>query len=256
MSDFYKRRLKRIGEDKYPRKGNYKEERKLRYRDKKCDDCHNHVEKCDCKKKCDHKEKKHTFTEFDVSESSRIVFPSIPSPAGGTTPPLNVLASVDIDVEDKDDKVLLQGTVEWEPDDIGILAAIVALIFGGTIGVPLSVSGTFRIWRSTDHQPFTPIFETTDTATVSSLALVAPAGLLTLPFGATTTSFHWVDKDPSCGENRYFLTLDLSLVDDPTVTFTPGVDLDPVTGLLSSFIDPITASVETQVFTATEIEED
>ncbi|MEQ7808126.1 hypothetical protein C2I27_20345 [Priestia megaterium] len=249
MSDYYfKKVIKDNSEDKKNKKYNDKEEFDMGY--KKDKECHDQ-----CEHKCEHhKEEEASFIEFDVSESTRIVFPSVPGVPGGTPLPLDTLATVKVDVEDDDNKVLLEGTVEWTPGDVGLIAAIVALIVGGTLGVPLAIEGTFRIWRSTDNSPFVPIFETTDSSSVSSLIILGlvATDVLTLPFSTTTTSFHWVDENPSCGENRYFLTLDLSLAEDPTI------DLGAVlgTGLLSSFLAPLTSSVETKVLTAIEIKED
>lgn len=246
MSDHYfKKVIKDNSEDKKTKKYDDKGEFDMGYKkDKDCDkDCHK-----DCHDKCH--DEGFSIVDFDVSESTRII---VPTPPPGTVPTIDNLVSVQIDVEDDCSKVLLEGTVEWDPDAISIVGAVLAFLLTGTVGIPLSVTGTFRIWRSTDHCTPVAIFETSDNSPVSALniiGLLATPTLLSLPFSTTTTSFHYVDENPSCGKNRYFVTLDLSLTDDPTVTIAG------VTGLLSSFLPQLNATVETKVLTAIEIKED
>ncbi|MGG1368245.1 hypothetical protein ABE322_20880 [Priestia megaterium] len=232
-----------------------KEENEMGYKNKKHDDdcCHDkkHKHDDDCCHDKEHKEEKSIFTEFDVSENTALVFTPT---TGSTATPINSRAQVKIDVDDTDDQVLLQGTVEWTPEPISILAVILLAVLG-LVAVPLGIVGTFRIWRSCDHGPLVPIFQTRDTSIISELDLVGigtGVGTLSLPFSTVTTSFHWVDKNPCCGINHYYLTLDIALTTDPLV---PG-GATPITTatLLSDLLGPLDFNTGTVVFTATEIE--
>ena len=248
MADYYyKKVIKDSDDNKFKRKPKYdneKEEYELRKHDDKCHDDKCHDDKCH---KCHDKKEKGIFTELVVDEHSSMDFPA---PTNGTAPtPLNTRAQVKICVDDSDDEVLLQGTVEWTPGPITLVVAVLALLVD--LAVPLGVIGTFRIWRSCNHGPFTPIFETSDTSTVNALNILGTIPLdvpLSLPLSTVTTSFHWVDKNPCCGDNIYILTLDVALSTDPMV------DDDPIT-LLSSLIGPIRFATDTVVFTAAEIED-
>jgi len=244
MSDYYKKVIKDSSDNKFKEKQKYendKEEFELKKHDHKCDKCHDDHKCHECH---DDKKEKNIFTEFDVSENTSVVFPPTTGTNGNT--PLNTRAQVKIDVDDNDDAVLLQGTVEWTPDPITLTAELVALL--ATLTVPLGVEGTFRIWRSCDHGPFVPIFQTQDTSIISAVDLLA---FLSFPFSTVTTSFHWVDKSPCCGINRYYLTLDVALTSDPLVP--PGTTI--LGGLLSTLIPPITFTTGTVVFTAIEVED-
>ncbi|SFH52808.1 hypothetical protein SAMN04487776_12420 [Priestia megaterium] len=242
MSDYYKKIIK-DSSDEYKGKRKYendKEEYELKKHDDKCEKCHAH--KCD---KChdDHEKEKGIFTDFDVSENTSISFPPTTGTTG-TNPQLNTRAQVSVDVDDKCDGVLLQGTVEWTPNSISVLAEIIAALLDLTI--PLGVEGTFRIWRSCDNGPFVPIFQTKDTSIISDISIVTFA----IDFSTVTTSFHWVDKNPCCGDNRYYLTLDVALTSDPMIPEGGGI----IGGLLSTLIPPITVTTGTVVFTAAEVE--
>lgn len=243
MSDYYKKVIKDSSDNKFKEKQKYendKEEFELKKHDHKCDKCHDDHKCHECH---DDKKEKNIFTEFDVSENTSVIFP--PTTGSGTATPLNTRAQVKIDVDDNDDAVLLQGTVEWTPGSLTLLEELVAILL--TLSVPLGIEGTFRIWRSCDHGPFVPIFQTRDTSIISDVNIAA----LSVDFSTVTTSFHWVDKNPCCGDNRYYLTLDVALTSDPLI---PAVGTTIVGGLLSTLIPPITVSTGTVVFTATEVE--
>ncbi|MFP3887733.1 hypothetical protein HPB58_12260 [Priestia filamentosa] len=211
----------------------------MRYRDKKCkDDSWHDDKKCfDKKDDCKRKKKEDTVVEFDVSQStpSTGIAPFTGITGTPENPNLRILDQVKVKVNDEDNEVLIQGTVEWDPNDVslvaGLLLAILVIILGGATGplaVPLSVQATFRVWRSEDGKhngPSVPIFETTDTASLGALGLLPPA----LIFGPTTTSFHFVDKNPECGTNRYFSTIELSVLG--------GGDITPVGGILGDILD-------------------
>lgn len=260
MSDYYKKIIKESKNDEKQKYYDNKEDFDMSYKDKKHDDCCDHDHKCKKHDDCcdhDHKCKKHKkeksiFTELVVDEHSSTTAP--PTSANGTPVPLNSLAQVKIDVDDADDEILLQGTVEWTPNDITIGTLLFALL--ADLAIPLGVEGTFRIWRSCDHGPATQIFETDDTSIIAGLDLAGlVAGPLTFPLSTVTTSFHWVDKNPCCGFNRYFLTLDLALTTDPLVP--PGTgELITVATLLSDILGPLRFSTGTVVFTAAEIEDE
>ncbi|ASN06957.1 hypothetical protein [Virgibacillus necropolis] len=272
---YYKSRKKNYSRKKYeevcesPEK---KEEKEMGYKYYNDCDCHDKYDKCDkcdkydkydkcdkcdkCDDKCKCKEEENRFIEFDVDESTRIFFPGIngngDDNGNGNGNRINSLAQVKVDVDCEDNEVLLQGTVEWTPNDLALTTLIVTALTTAGIVAPLSLEGTFRIFRSCkDGSSPVPIFETTDTSTINGLdlgSLLVPAAL-TLPLSTITTGFHYVDQNPCCGDNRYFLTLNLNLPNDPSIT------VGGVTGLLSSFLPALTFTSETKVFTATEIEE-
>jgi hypothetical protein len=270
MSDCSKRKFKELDtRKKFKRNYINKEEKQLRYRDKKYQDDSWHEDKKCCDKKdkkddCKRKKEEDTVIEFDFSQST----PTTGTLINGTGPtglnPANtiILDQVKINVNDEDNEVLLQGTVEWDPDDIGLLlallVAIIGVITGGILGgtpavLPLSVQATFRVWKSEDDKkhngPVLPIFETTDTASVGGLSIIP----LALVFGPTTTSFHFVDDKPSCGKNRYYLTMEVSTLASGTVpTATTGGLLLDILDIL--FPDGIIGfTTDTHVLTAMEI---
>ncbi|RAS86412.1 hypothetical protein [Priestia endophytica] len=263
MSDCSKRKFKELDTRKKFRR-NYinKEEKQLRYRDKKCKDDSWHDDKkdfcCDKKDDCKHKEKKETVVEFDVSQST----PTTGTLINGTSPtglnPANtiILDQVKVHVKDEDNQVLIQGTVEWDPDDVSVLLAlilaIIAVLTTGSVVFPLSVQATFRVWKSEDDKkhngPILPIFETTDTASIGGIALP-----LAIVFGPTTTSFHFVDDKPSCGKNRYYLTMEVSTLASgsvPALAPLTGI-LDILESLFPGGVIPFTT--DTHVLTAMEI---
>lgn len=261
MSDCSKRKFKELDtRKKFKRIYINKEEKQLRYRDKKCKEDSWHDDKkdfcCDKKDDCKRKKKENTVIEFDVSQST----PSSGTLVNGTTGlsglnPANtrLLDQVKINVNDEDNEVLLQGTVEWTPDELTLFAAL-AVIIALDITLPLSVQATFRVFRSEEEKhnggPFVPIFETTDTSSIAALEILLPA----IVFGTTTTSFHFVDKNPSCGKNRYYLTMEVSVGAAGTFTPTGGV-LTPIIDLL--FPDGVIGfATDTHVLTAMEIRDE
>jgi hypothetical protein len=231
MSDCSKRKFKELDtRKKFKRNYINKEEKQLRYRDKKYQDDSWHEDKkcCDKKDKKDEckREKEDTVIEFDVSQSTPTNAPLINNATGPTTlTNARILDQVKVHVNDEDNEVLIQGTVEWDPDDISLtvvlLIAILVALFGtGTLTVPLSVQATFRVWRSEDDKhsgPSVPIFETTDTASIAALSVP-----LSIVFGPTTTSFHFVDRNPSCGKNRYYSTIEVSVLGSGTLDLGAG----------------------------------
>jgi hypothetical protein len=264
MSDCSKRKFKELDtRKKFKRNYINKEEKQLRYRDKKYQDDSWHEDKkcCDKKDKKDDckREKKDTVIEFDVSQSTPTNAPLITNGTGlATTANARILDQVKVNVNDEDNEVLIQGTVEWDPDDVNLvallLAVIILIIFGlvtptGGLAIPLSVQATFRVWRNEEGKhggPSIPIFETTDTASLGALGLLPPA----LLFGPVTTSFHFVDKNPECGKNRYFSTIELSVLGGGTIGI-PGF-LDDILDIL--FPDGnIGFTTNTHVLTAMEI---
>ncbi|MCF2132001.1 hypothetical protein L1I79_37110 [Strepomyces sp. STD 3.1] len=258
MSDCSKRKFKDLDtRKKFKRNYINKEEKQLRYRDKKCnDDSWHDDKKCfDKKDDCKRKKEEDTVIEFDVSQST----PSTGIAITSELPNIRILDQVKVNVNDEDNEVLIQGTVEWDPNDIslvaGLLLTILALILGGLttpLAIPLSVQATFRVWRSEDGKhngPSVPIFETTDTASIGALGLLPPAFI----FGPTTTSFHFVDKDPSCGKNRYFSTIELSSLGGGDMTVLGGAAA-PVDIIDLLFPDDIVRfTTDTHVLTAMEI---
>jgi len=268
VSDHYFKKIIKDSSADKDKQNHYeeKEENEMNYKNNKHDDdcCHDkkckHDDDCCHGKKCKYEEEKGIFTEFDVSETSPLSFsPTAGTP--GTIASLNILDKVKIDVDDPDDEVLLQGTVEWTPNRLSltadiilaILLALISIATGGAAGtftLPLSVQATFRIWKSEDngHGTLIPIFETTDTSPVAALDLVLPA----LQFGTTTTSFHFVDQNPSCGVNKYFSTIDVSV-------FATGTLGGTGTPLIFDLLFPsgvVGFTTETHVLTAAEIEDE
>ncbi|MGF9859870.1 hypothetical protein ABEX55_22930 [Priestia endophytica] len=272
MSDCSKRKFKELDtRKKFKRNYINKEEKQLRYRDKKCkDDSWHDDKKCfdkkcfDKKDDCKRKKKEDTVIEFDVSQSTPSTgFAPFTGIAGTPeNPNLRILDQVKVNVNDEDNQVLIQGTVEWDPDDVSLVALllllIIAIIIGvvtpaGTLAIPLSVQATFRVWRSEDGKhngPAVPIFETTDTTSLAALGLLPPAFI----FGPTTTSFHFVDKNPECGKNRYFSTMELSALGGGEIdlTLVGGTIVDDILDILfpGGIIDFTT---DTHVLTAMEI---
>ncbi|MGQ3381495.1 hypothetical protein ACT6P6_26000 [Priestia endophytica] len=234
----------------------------MRYRDKKCKDDSWHDNKkdfcCDKKDDCKRKKEEDTVTEFDFSQST----PTTGTLINGTGPtglnPANtiILDQVKINVNDEDNEVLIQGTVEWDPNDVSVLLALIlailAVIATGSLVLPLSVQATFRVWKSEDDKHnglVLPIFETTDTSSIAGIALP-----LALVFGPTTTSFHFVDDKPSCGKNRYYLTMEVSTLASGSVTGLTGTPL-PVFDILETLFPGgvIPFTTDTHVLTAMEI---
>jgi hypothetical protein len=270
MSDCSKRKFKELDtRKKFKRNYINKEEKQLRYRDKKYQDDSWHEDKKCCDKKdkkddCKRKKEEDTVIEFDFSQSTPTTGTLINGTAGllGSAIPENtiLLDQVKVNVNDEDNEVLIQGTVEWDPDDVSLLLALLVLIItiitgalGGAPAVlPLSVQATFRVWKSEEDKknngPFLPIFETTDTASIGGLSIIP----LAIVFGPTTTSFHFVDDKPSCGKNRYYLTMEVS-------TLASGELTDPVTGLITDILETlfpggiIGFTTDTHVLTAMEI---
>ncbi|MGE7717800.1 hypothetical protein [Priestia megaterium] len=256
MSEYYyKKVIKDSNDNKLKEKPKYendKEEFELKNHDDKCHKCHKcHDDKChQC---CN---KKQEIVELSVDETSPMSTPPTTTTSGSPVPS-NTRAQVRACVDDPDAKVLLQGTVEWKPRGFTLLEEILLLL--ATLEIPLALLGTFRIWRSCDNGPAVQIFETSDTSPASALdlaGLVTPVGDELIELSTVTTSFHWVDKNPCCGINRYYLTLDISLEDDPTLMPDATItDIITVPTLLSSLIGPFRFDTGTVVFTALEIEE-
>jgi len=254
MSDYYKKIIK-DSSDEYKGKRKYendKEEFELKNHDDKCHKCHKcHDDKCHDDKchKCRHK--KEEIVELSVDETSPMSTPPTSTP--GAPVPSNTRAQVQVCVDDPDAKVLLQGTVEWTPAGFTLVEDILLAL--ATLEIPLGLLGTFRIWRSCDNGPAVQIFETSDTSTVSAIDLtgvIAPGGDELFELSTVTTSFHWVDKNPCCGINRYYLTLELSFEND--ILIPAGVLGLLVPTLLSDIIGPLRFTTGTVVFTALEIE--
>ncbi|WP_078430000.1 hypothetical protein [Alkalihalobacterium alkalinitrilicum] len=183
----------------------------------------NHKSKSHCKKTPHAKKKddKTLFTDFDKDQNTSRTIPAVNCPT-----PANPIAKVEICTDEKKDKVLLHATVEWKvPELLSISACFSDLgsTSTGLFGVPV----TFRIWRICDDETPQIIFETTDTSSPSTATLTScpkdewedaatcspgfQVTTLSLTPGAstTTTHFHWVDQNPCCGLNRYYLTVDL-----------------------------------------------
>lgn len=259
MSDWSKRKFKDLDtRKKFKRDYINKEEKQLRYRDKKYQDDSWHEDKkcCDKKDKCK-REKNDTVTEFDVSQSITTSGALIRNDTSLTNltniSTSRVLDQVKVDVDDEDNEVLLQGTVEWTPDSVALTVAILAAVLNTVVGtgattIPLSVQATIRVWKSEDGKhngPSLPIFETTDTASLA--AFTVP---LALVFGTTTTSFQFVDKNPDCGKNRYYSTIEVNVYGTGSVELGIGTSI-PILELL--FPDGVKFKTDVHVLTATEI---
>ncbi|WP_209125559.1 hypothetical protein [Alkalihalobacillus sp. BA299] len=173
-----------------------------------------------CKKTPHVKNKdKSLFTDFDKDQNTSRTIPPTGCPA-----PTNPIAKVEICTDEKKDKVLLHATVEWFVPDLPPISASISDMHScgtGLFGVPV----TFRIWRICEDETPQIIFETTDTSSPTTASLtICNNGeweeascspdfnmttiSLTPGFSTTTTHFHWVDQNPCCGLNRYYLTVD------------------------------------------------
>ncbi|MED3883632.1 hypothetical protein [Priestia aryabhattai] len=205
------------------------------------EDCKKHEEKEDCKMehhKYYEEEEKGLLTEFDVDQ-----FPLNPSITSNPNLSANSIAEVKVCVDDCSDRVALDATVEWAPEDITITAELLVLL---ALVVLLAIPATFRIFRK-GAAGTTLISEKTDTSPLLALNLlgVIAVGDL-LEFGTITTSIHAVDTNPPIGENTYFLTIDLG----PLPSSLPVGFL----GFINTNIDITPSNVSSWTFTASEIE--
>ncbi|MEI2379812.1 hypothetical protein [Priestia megaterium] len=220
------------------------------------DDCKKHEEKDDCKME-HHKyyekeeEEKGLLTEFDVDQ-----FPAVPV-SSPSIPNLNdAIAEVEVCVDDRSDRVALDATIEWQPDNLSLLGLVLEILLAilSTLGVviPLAVPATFRIWRKGSTGTVL-ISEKTDTSSIAAIAIttLTPALGVNIIFERITTSIHAVDTNPPIGENEYFLTIDLG-------PFTPV--LTGLSATTAAVLAPLTTididrtNVISYTFTASEIE--
>ncbi|PVE74496.1 hypothetical protein [Priestia megaterium] len=210
----------------------------------------------DCKKddhKYDdyHEEENGLLTEFDVDQA-----PTVPVSFTGVPSTASQFAEVEVCVDDHDDRVALDATIDWQPASLSLVGLILAILAALTAGstLPLGISATFRIWRRGSSGTVL-ISEKTDTSPLSGLTVgpTAVLGPTILLFGETTTSIHAVDTNPPLGENEYFLTISAAPVVAGTVIPTALVG-----GVFtfSPFVPTISPSnVISYTFTASEIEE-
>ncbi|MBY0028499.1 MULTISPECIES: hypothetical protein [Priestia] len=212
------------------------------------DDYKNHCKKDDCKE--DHHEKeeeKGIYTELQVKESVQIpATGNIPdTPQVSTLPPLVQVARKSICIDESEDRVFIETTVEWAP--VGALS-----FNGAAINFPFlfSIPVSFKVWRKNRNYTgnVTPelIFETTD----SSPAFAGVGtGQPTLSFGLVTTNFHYVDRDAPVGDNEYIVTMEPGTIPAAFLPVVGGV----VTGFLPTGIT-LGSAVSSYVLTLSEIE--
>ena len=217
------------------------------------DDCKKHECKDDCK--MDHykdyeKEENGLLTEFDVDQS-----PSVPVSFTGIPNLANRFAEVEVCIDDRGDRVALDLTVDWQPEIlglVGLILAILALIDAADPGLtlPLAVSAIFRIWRKSSEGTVL-ISEKTDTSPLAGITVLTLGTSVGLVFGEITTSIHAVDTNPPLGENEYFVTINAAPVAPGTVIpDATGLALEPFTGFT---VTP--SQINSYTFTASEIEE-
>ena len=215
---------------------------------------HDHDDrKCRDKKKHDdrkHEENKGLLKEFDVFESGD--FPNLV-----LQPNSRIIGKVETCVDDKGNRVLLNAAVNWEPSGhrtfTGGIGAIVNALLGlltEGVAVTTALTARFTIWRGnpvncngTGLCRAEPICSFTDSTPIDIDVVIGGGALgaaldVNIGFAPVTTDFKCVDEDPDCGENDYFLTMEILPTD--------GVALP----LFAS--DNFTPKV---VFTAMEIEE-
>ncbi|WP_368896261.1 hypothetical protein [Priestia megaterium] len=122
--------------------------------------------------------------------------------------------------------------MNWQPDpfDLGLdlvdvvagtiialILAILALLTGPGVFLALAIPATFRIWRK-GKKSSGPVLisEKFDTSGIFGLQILG-TGLLGIVFSPITTSIHAVDTDPDCGENKYFLTINVGPFPEGTI---------------------------------------
>ncbi|PGY48497.1 hypothetical protein [Priestia megaterium] len=221
------------------------------------DDYKKHCKKDDCKE--DHHEKeeeKGIYTELQVKESVQIpATGNIPdTPQVSTLPPLVQVARKSICIDDFEDRVFIETTVEWAP--VGTLA-ITAPGQSGIRFIPpfaFSIPVSFKVWRKnrsyTGSNTPELIFETTDSSPIfAALRVGVGQDNATLSFGIVTTNFHYVDRDAPAGDNEYIVTMEPGTIPAALLPTTNGI----VTGFLPEGIT-LGSAVSSYVLTLSEIE--
>ncbi|MED3898179.1 MULTISPECIES: hypothetical protein [Priestia] len=213
------------------------------------DDYKNHCKKDDCKE--DHHEKeeeKGIYTELQVKESVQLpTTGNIPDTTQVTTlPPLVQVARKSICIDESEDRVFIETTVEWAP--VGTLA-ITAPGQSGINFIPpfaFSIPVSFKVWRKNRSYTGTNtpelIFETTDSSPIFAALSVGQGPAATLSFGLVTTNFHYVDQDAPVGENEYIVTLE------------PGANPALASGVFLPTGITLSNAVSSYVLTLSEIE--
>ncbi|MCQ9284436.1 hypothetical protein NQ129_21860 [Priestia aryabhattai] len=195
--------------------------------------------KYDCKEDCKEEHKEHckfeAYKDEHHEKECELDVDQAPSVPVTTTARPNLLASTfattEVCVDDECDQVVLDATVNWQPNDfdlglgivgvvldiVAIILAILALLTGPGVFIPLAIPATFRIWRKSkkSSRPVL-ISEKFDTSGIFGLQILG-SGLLGIVFSPITTSIHAVDTDPDCGENEYFLTINLGPFPEGTI---------------------------------------
>ncbi|MDQ0804730.1 hypothetical protein [Priestia megaterium] len=221
------------------------------YEDDYKDHCKkDHCKKDDCKEDYHEKEENGIYTELQVKEAVQLpTTGNIPdTPQVSTLPPLVQVARKSICIDDSEDRVFIEATVEWAP--VGAIALAVLAI---TIPFLFSLPVSFKVWRKnrcvTGSNTPELIFETTDSSPAfAGLLTAAGAATGTVSFGLVTTNFHFVDEDAPVGDNEYIVTMEPGAI--------PAAFL-PVVGGLLGFLPvgiTLTGAVTSYVLTLSEIE--
>ncbi|MGI1799072.1 hypothetical protein ACRPLQ_11485 [Priestia sp. TRN 1309] len=217
------------------------------------DDCkmeyHKHYEK--------EEEENGLLTEFDVAQA-----PSVPLSFTGLPNLANAFAEVEVCADDRDDRVALDLTVQWQPTAFTLttlvatlITAIGTLLGGAGVALPLAVPATFRIWRKSSSGTVL-ISEKTDSSAFAAIQVLGIATpLLSIPFEPIVTTIHAVDTDPDLGENEYFATINLGPFPTgtvfPTATAAGVVSFVP---LAQSGVTLTPNNISSYTLTASEIE--
>ncbi|MBM7693028.1 hypothetical protein JOC77_002467 [Peribacillus deserti] len=215
---------------------------------------------------------KSLFTEIDVDQSTNVDFNHNNKHnhmhhgnMHHVKAPVHTLGQVKVCTDDGDDKVLVQATVEWTPRDLPGIPGNFDLVSEQEFAFPVAIEGTFTLFRSCGHGDFVPIFQTRDTSPICAIPgeLERDGGEFEfefeieedtpLRFSTITTSFNFVDKNPCCGENRYFLTLDLHFCHDPIVAIENSST--DIMQPFSTLFDPLKANIGSKVLIAIDIED-
>ncbi|WP_421535775.1 hypothetical protein [Priestia sp. D3YE.R1] len=206
--------------------------------------------KYDCKEDCKEEHKEHCkFDEYKDEHHEKeceLDVDQAPSVPVTTTARPNLLASTiattKVCVDDDCDQVVLDATVNWQPDpfDLGatvtaivaaiatLIIAILGLLTGTGIFLALAIPATFRIWRKSDKSSRPVLIsEKFDTSGIFGLQILG-SGFLGIAFSPITTSIHAVDTDPDCGENEYFLTINLGPFPEGTIFLDLSTPATPV----------------------------
>ncbi|MFS2171037.1 hypothetical protein [Priestia megaterium] len=232
------------------------------------------LKKYDCKEEHKHHCKFDDYKDEHFGKECELDVDQDPSVTVTTTARPNLLtstfATTEVCVDAECDQVVLDTTVNWQPNDfdldldigaegLGIAALILAileLLTGTGIFIPLAIPATFRIWRKSKKSSKPVLISGKfDTSGIFGLQILGSSGLLGIVFSPITTSIHAVDTDPDCGENEYFLTINTGPFPEGTIFLDLSTAADPAgipVGTSGVILTP--DNVTSHTFTALELD--